>query len=485
AGCQLSAALATATATAVLSWRLCSVGGSSSFVRPGLRPPLAARATSLTAQSSDNNNDNSNNNNINNNNNQNNNNHNNDNSESAAAASQGLDVGQVVGRWWNETYEFWDALEIWNAIPIQEDSDPAAVAVVQKTDIVMRLGKDKTKDERAADKELDAAAAALPGLMLAYYQMRFTRLFNKRAIKRGFSSTVVYANVALLFAFVRVIAPRLLAANNLDEFFDAAKSLGLPDRATLSGILDSVSAYDTSVKVGLYVLAFCLEKLFLLTEFLPIQIGLKTVAPIIFGGLVPGALASATCETLAALCNFFVGRTFLTERLRSLSFFGSPALGDASWFEALNRRSKDDGFRLSLLLRLAPILPLPFDATWYLLGALPVGTLEFTAAHWLGCLKTAFLDASFGMLLLTSVGLDDSEVKVKAQEIVLTETAAFGVVALLVSTVASKLINEMLDLDGEAAAENTATDNDNVQATTASASVTEADAAASLARRVD
>eukprot|EP00913_Durusdinium_trenchii_P035201 g32931.t1 len=164
------------------------------------------------------------------------------------------------------------------------------------------------------------------------------------------------------------------------------------------GILQSIADYDTALKITLYIAAFIVEKLLMLTEFLPIQIALKTLAPIIFGGLV---------------------------------------------------QVKEDGARLSLLLRLSPVLPIPFDSYWYLLGALPVELWDFAAAHFAGCLKTAFLDASFGMLLLTSVGNDGSVVQSQAQQIVLVESVAFAIVAVLVSTVATRLINELLGLDEE------------------------------------
>ncbi|CAE7208276.1 CPK1 [Symbiodinium sp. KB8] len=198
----------------------------------------------------------------------------------------------------------------------------------------------------------------------------------------------------------------------------------------------------------------------MLTEFLPIQIALKTLAPIIFGGLVQGALASAATETLAATSNFIIGRSFLADRLRGFSVFGSEPVGKASWFYSLERAAKDflmkakdgreacsvfsieavadqpllqfalqdDGARLTLLLRLAPVLPLPFDSYWYLLGALDVGLGDFAAAHFIGCLKTA-------------------------QQIVLVESIAFAVVAILVSTVATRLINELLGLEDATIAE--------------------------------
>jgi len=357
---------------------------------------------------------------------------------------------QAVGKWWNETYEFWDALEIWNAPSLREDKRPEAVELSQLLERVnataLKANAETGEAKTRTRQDLSDLLELLPSVTIAYYRMRFTSVFDKAPVKRGLSSTAVYANLALLAVFVRVVAPRLLAADNLDEFFEAVQPLGVPDRASLMSILQSVAGYDTVTKIGLYVLAFVAEKLFMLTEFLPVQIALKTLAPIIFGGLVQGALASAATETLAATSNFIIGRSFLTDRLRGFSVFGSEPVGKASWFHSLERAAKDDGARLTLLLRLAPVLPLPFDSYWYLLGALDVGLGDFAAAHFAGCLKTAFLDASFGMLLLTSVGNDGSAVQSQAQQIVLVESIAFAVVAILVSTVATRLINELLGL---------------------------------------
>jgi len=197
---------------------------------------------------------------------------------------------------------------------------------------------------------------------------------------------------------------------------------------------------------GLYTAAFVVEKALMVSEIIPFQIALKTIAPVLFGGLLPGAIASATCETLGASFNHFIGKTFLPDKLRSISVFGSPPIGEADWFGKIEKASKKDGFQVTLLLRLAPIIPLPFDSYWYLLGALGVPWLQFAPAHFLGCLKTAFLDASFGQLLLESVTVTDAAVKSQAQQVLLTETLAFALVAALVSSVATKLVNDLLEV---------------------------------------
>lgn len=53
-----------------------------------------------------------------------------------------------------------------------------------------------------------------------------------------------------------------------------------------------------------------------------------------------------------------------------------------------------------LLMRLAPLLPIPVDAHWYVAGTTPVRYWEFFAAHFIGTLKVAILDAYLGSLLL-------------------------------------------------------------------------------------
>eukprot|EP00418_Pyrodinium_bahamense_P092406 CAMPEP_0179047858 /NCGR_PEP_ID=MMETSP0796-20121207/19413_1 /TAXON_ID=73915 /ORGANISM="Pyrodinium bahamense, Strain pbaha01" /LENGTH=442 /DNA_ID=CAMNT_0020744315 /DNA_START=152 /DNA_END=1480 /DNA_ORIENTATION=+ len=367
---------------------------------------------------------------------------------------------EYVGNWWNETVEFWNALEIWEATPLREDAAAEAVALVEQLDRV-KLTLLQVRAERAnsdgasrtggrkSEEVISALIEPLPGLLVAYYWMRITRTFSKRAVRKGLSSSVLYANIGITAVFFRVVVPRLLTAGSLDELFDAAGAVGIPDRSTLASMLEALQGYDTLAKVGLYTSAFVVEKLTMVSEVLPIQVGLKTLAPILFGGLLPGAIASAACETLGALCNFAIGRTFLTARLRDQSLFGGPPLGEARWFGALCRAAEEDGLRLVLLLRLAPVLPLPFDSYWYLLGALPVRPSDFAFAHFLGCLKTAFLDASFGMLLLTSVGMEGGAVQEQAQQIVLAETAAFAIVAVLIGTVASRLANDMLCLEEE------------------------------------
>lgn len=349
--------------------------------------------------------------------------------------------------------EFWEALELNGGIPLGDDLHPDAVMLTRQLDKInatlAAYNAAGPGRRRGASEELGELMIALPPLLWAYYKMRLGRTFNKRAVKKGLSSSVVYSNLFILVIFARVAVPRLLAANTVDELFDAAGAVGIPDRATLGSYLGNLERFDPVLKVACFTLAFIVEKVFMVTEFLPIQIGLKTVSPLIFGGVVQGALAAGFCETLAAATNFAIGKFFLAQRVSDFSLFGGEPWGKAKWFAKISKAAEQDGFKLALLLRLAPVLPLPFDSYWYLLGALPVKFLEFFAGHFIGCLKTCFLDASFGQLLLATVAPDNELVKSQAQSIVAAETFAFAVVAVLVSTVATRLINEVLELDTE------------------------------------
>jgi len=356
------------------------------------------------------------------------------------------------GNWFDETREFWEALEIW--LPIEEDEAEEAVALQNQTKVVEAMQAEqeaviakKSYMRGKADESLGKELDKLQGLVVAYWSMRVARVLSKEVVKKGFVSFLTYGNVIFIAVFLRTVIPRLLVVGSLDDFLGIANEVGVPSRGNMIAALEALQGYDFILKVALFTLAFILEKLTLISEILPVQVGLKTIAPVVFGGLIPGALVSATCETVGAIVNFFVGRTFLTQQLRGVSFFGGKPVGEAKWYGRLESAAEKDGLQLTLLLRLSHILPVPFDSYWYILGALPVRTLDFVAAHWVGCLKTAFLDACLGLLLLTSAGL--SLEGGEKQQILVAESLGFAIVAFLVQTFATNLTKSILGLEEE------------------------------------
>jgi len=356
------------------------------------------------------------------------------------------------GNWFEETKAFWDDLEVF--MPLDEDTAPEAKALLNQTEKVERMTAEqeavlakKSYLRGRSDEALGEELNKLQSLSYEYWKMRVYRVFSKESVKEGFVSFLTYGNAIFILIFLRTVVPRLLVISSLDDFFGFANEIGVPNRQTLNDVIRNISSYDTLFKALIYTVAFIVEKLTLISEILPVQVALKTMSPVVFGGLIPGALISATCETVGATVNFFIGRTFFFQRLRDFQLPGEPKLGDAPWFGRLERAAEKEGLKMTLLLRLSHILPVPFDSYWYILGALPVGVPEFIVAHWVGCLKTAFLDASLGLLLLTSVvNLEEGAEK---QNIIAAESVGFALVALLVQTFATGLVKDILGLEDE------------------------------------
>lgn len=56
-------------------------------------------------------------------------------------------------------------------------------------------------------------------------------------------------------------------------------------------------------------------------------------------------------------------------------------------YRALSSSIEKDGFKSALLLRLAPVLPIPIDAHWYVAGCTPLKLPTFFCAYFVGALK--------------------------------------------------------------------------------------------------
>ena len=76
-----------------------------------------------------------------------------------------------------------------------------------------------------------------------------------------------------------------------------------------------------------------------------------------------------------------LAQRLLRERALQLELFGQPPVGEAPWFTALARNIEKDGFKAALLLRLAPVLPIPIDAHWYVAGLTSLKLWEFTCVR--------------------------------------------------------------------------------------------------------
>ena len=200
-------------------------------------------------------------------------------------------------------------------------------------------------------------------------------------------------------------------------------------------------------QIVLFIVVLTLEKLTLVGELIPIGIVLPAISPVLFGGVLEGTLITAGCAALASTVNFGVAKTLLREPALKLELFDQPPIGESKWFLALSRNIEKDGFKAALLLRLAPVLPIPIDAHWYVCGLTPMRYWEFTPAYFLGALKATFLDAYLGSLLC-SAAIGSDEIATSSKAVLAIETLAIVVVSVLVSQVATQLFADMLTEEG-------------------------------------
>ena len=151
------------------------------------------------------------------------------------------------------------------------------------------------------------------------------------------------------------------------------------------------------------------------------------------------------------------------EKVKGLKLPGQAAIGQAGWFQAIYKRFDSanyvaapdasladripEGFKSMLLMRLAPLLPIPVDAHWYVAGTTPVRYWEFFAAHFIGTLKVAILDAYLGSLLLQAV-TDSDALEESTKTLVIVETVGLILVSVIVTNVATSVFTQILAEEG-------------------------------------
>ena len=107
---------------------------------------------------------------------------------------------------------------------------------------------------------------------------------------------------------------------------------------------------------------------------------------------------------------------------------------------------QDDGFKIALLLRLAPILPIPFDAHWYVCGITPMKLWQFMPAQFLGALKVGLVDAYLGNLLVQSA--ISAEAMGTTRIVIVAETVGLIVLSIVVTSVATSIFTQILAAEG-------------------------------------
>lgn len=285
-------------------------------------------------------------------------------------------------------------------------------------------------------------------LMGVYYKEKLSNSFSNPTLRDALPKVGAAFNAAFLAVVLRLLLPRLLAINSMADLEDNLGFLGIPSRAELTGYIEQADALPLELKLGGFFGVVILEKLFCVTEFTPLAIVLPTLSPVLFGGLPQGIAVSVLSSATGATINFFLGRKLLAERVRSFSLFGD-VVGETPWFNAVNRNFEREGFKTALMLRLAPLLPIPLDMHWYLAGCTSVGAPQFIAAQCIGSLKFATIDAYLGSLLLAElVPGKDLGLPSQTKWVLCAEVVAVILSSVLVTNFATSTLDRLLREEG-------------------------------------
>lgn len=346
-------------------------------------------------------------------------------------SSAGIDFGRTARQWWNVSTAFLKAF-----IPPKLEED----------DLQEAIDLNDHFEEVKADPQL-ADFGKVSNLTMAYYKAAFNRIKENPAVTDALPGFFTLLNGAVVLLFLRLLLPRLLAIQSMQDIADIAPELGLPTREELLQYVQYADEMNFLTKLALFLVVITIEKVTLVGEFVPVGIVLPALSPLLFGGVLEGTVISAACASAGSTVNFLLGQNVLRERALQLEVFDQPPLGESAWFQALSRNIEKDGFKAALLLRLAPILPIPIDAHWYVCGLTPLKWWEFSSAYFVGALKATFLDAYLGSLL-TSAAIGTDEVASGSKALLVGETIAIVTVSVLVSQFATQVFAEAMSEEG-------------------------------------
>eukprot|EP00802_Teleaulax_amphioxeia_P014029 Tamp_14087.p1 GENE.Tamp_14087~~Tamp_14087.p1 ORF type:complete len:547 (+),score=93.16 Tamp_14087:48-1643(+) len=374
--------------------------------------------------------------------------------------------------WWESAVLTWKEV---NEPKFDDDQCYAALAVKYRLEIIeatkeCMVSPEKEVRQWAEQERSTALLELLPnveersmGLIWMYWMVRWRRVWSSPRLRASLPSIAGAFNVAFIAIFLRLSLPRLLAMQSMGDLGDFSKELGLPGREELASYLAYTEGFDFPTKFAAFTAIFAVEKVLMIGELIPFGVILPTISPALFGSVLAGTLVTATSSTLASSVNFWLGRNFLQDRVRAFALPGQPPIGESGWFRAIYRRFDSsnfpvnpqgtllerlpEGFKSMLLMRLAPLLPIPVDGHWYVAGTTQVRYSEFFAAHFLGTLKVAILDAYLGSLLLQAV-TDNTALEVSTKVLVIVETLGLILVSVVVTNVATNVFTQLLAEEG-------------------------------------
>jgi len=165
----------------------------------------------------------------------------------SVVAEEGLDLGRRAKDWWSGVAEF--ALAF---IPpkLENDDLPEAVAFSAALADASELGG------LAAIGQLPHLA----NLSSTYYKASFDRVLERPAVKNGLPDFFVAINGVIVLLVLRLLLPRVLAIQSMNDLYEFAPELGLPTREELLGYVQYAESMDIVTKLLLFLVVIVVEK---------------------------------------------------------------------------------------------------------------------------------------------------------------------------------------------------------------------------------
>ena len=228
--------------------------------------------------------------------------------------------------WWESVKLTWEEV---NGPVLEEDPCYAALAVKYRLEVIeatkeCMVSPDETLRKWAINERAEALRDLLPnlgernpGLIWGYWMVRWRRMWGSPRLRKSLPGIASVFNLAFIAVFLRLSLPRLLAMQSMGDLGEFAKELGLPGREDLASYLAYADGFDFGAKFVAFTAIFTAEKVLMIGEFIPFGVILPTISPALFGSVAAGTLVTATSSTLASSVNFWLGRYYLSDRVKA------------------------------------------------------------------------------------------------------------------------------------------------------------------------
>jgi uncharacterized membrane protein YdjX (TVP38/TMEM64 family) len=198
-------------------------------------------------------------------------------------------------------------------------------------------------------------------------------------------------------------------------------------------IINTAETMDFATKAAFFTAAWTAVKVLC---FDAAGVGLALSSGILFGGVFQGAVASAAAATVGSVVAFLLAKLDTPVRTKAME-----VLEEYPSLRGINKVVTSDGLKAILVLRLAPVLPIPIGMYNYVYGTTNVAFLDFCGGIFLGSLKPYLLDSYLGYFGKEIIDGKASDVT-GVQDIILLVVLG---VSVLIGVFASQLASETWD----------------------------------------